>query len=146
MKLRTLLVLLLIFAAAGTHAQFTINVFINGIKSGQYIIKADATDGGIWYKKKVYRNLNRLLIEVKGKTISSPMYKRAVDVTDDELNSIFIAPETPGIFGQFTLTDKAVIKRLSKGKMVKLFLQMDPANEKSKAPSRRVFIGNLIAS
>ena len=145
MKLRALLVLLLIFAAAGTHAQHTVNVFINGVKSGQYIIKADQADGGIWYKKKVYRNMSKLLIEVTGKNITSAMFKRVVDVTDEQQNSIFITPETPGIFGQFSLTEKDVIKRLSRGKMVKLYLQMDPSNEKSKAPSHRYFIGNLTA-
>ena len=145
MKLRSTLILLLIFSATGTYAQDTVNVFINNLKAGQYIIKANQEDGGIWYKKKVYKNMGRLAIEVKGQYIGSNIYKRVVDVTDDKENSLFKAPESPGIFGQFMLTEKSVIKRLSMGKMVKLYLQMDPANDMMKAPSRRIFIGNLTA-
>ena len=145
MKIRSCLALLLVLLATGTFAQCTVNVFINGIKSGQYAVKTGQTTGGIWYKKKVYKTTERLVIEVKGKIVGNAIYKRVVDVTDGEDNSLFIAPETPGITGQFQLGDKAVLKRLGKGKMVRLFLQLDPANEKSKAPSRRLFIGDLTA-
>ena len=89
--------------------------------------------------------MSRLAIEVKGQYIGSNIYKRVVDVTDDKENSLFKASESPGIFGQFILTEKSVIKRLSTGKMVKLYLQMDPANDMMKTPSRRVFIGTLTA-
>ena len=145
MKIRSCLALLLVLLATGTFAQCTVNVFINGIKSGQYVVKAGQTTGGIWYKKKVYKTTERLVIEVKGKIVGNAIYKRVVDVTDGEDNSLFIAPETSGITGQFQLGDKAVLKRLGKGKIVRLFLQLDPANEKSKAPSRRLFIGDLTA-
>ena len=145
MKLRALLALFLIFFSTGTFAQYTVNIFINGIKSGQYIIKANQADGGMFYKKKVYKNMDRLVIEVKGKNIAGSTYKKTVDVTDDEQKSIFMAAQTPGIPGQFILTDNAVIKRLGKGKIVKLFLQMEPANPKMMAPAKRVFIGNLTA-
>ncbi len=145
MKVRAYLIMLFIFFTTGTFAQFTVNVFINGIKTGQYVIKPEQTTGGIWYKKKVYKNTERLSIEVKGNDIGITMYKRLVDVTDENDNSLFNAMETPGVIGQFLLTDKSVLKRLVKGKMVKLYLQMDPANDKSKAPSRRYFIGNLSA-
>ena len=145
MKLRSLLALLFIFLSTGLFAQYTVNIFINGIKSGQYMIKAGQEDGGIFYKKKVYKNMDRLVIEVKGKSIAGKTYKKSVDVTDDEQRSIYMAAETPGLPGQFILTDNAVMKRLGKGKIVKLFLQMDPANPKMMAPSKRIFIGNLTA-
>lgn len=145
MKLRSLIVILLLFFAAGANAQLTVNVFINGIKSGQYIVKEDQTEAGIWYKKAVYRSMNKLTIEVKGKVLKNDAYKRVVEAVDDNSKSLFISPETPGVLGQFDLTDKAISKRLSKGKIVKLYLQMDPANPMSKAPSRRIFIGNFTA-
>ena len=137
--------MLLLFLTAGTHAQVTVNVFINGIKSGQYVIKEDQTDGGIWYKKSVYKNMDRLSIEAKGKILNNAAYKRIVEVVDEKSKSLLIAPETAGVIGQFILTDKAIAKRLSKGKMVKLFLQMDPVNAKSMMPSKRIFLGNLTA-
>ena len=137
--------MLLLFFAAGATAQVSVNVFINGIKSGQYVVKESQTDAGIWYKKAVYKSMNKLTIEVKGKILNTDAYKRVVEAVDDNSKSLFISSETPGVLGQFDLTDKAITKRLSKGKIVKLFLQMDPANASSKAPSRRIFIGNLTA-
>lgn len=126
-------------------AQVTVNVFINGIKSGQYSIKSDQKTGGIWYKRIVYKTTERLSIEVKGKVLANKMYKREVEATDGEDHSLFRVAETVGASGQFILTDKTLLKRLGRGKMVSLYLQLDPANEKSKMPSRRLFIGNLSA-
>lgn len=145
MKLKSLIVALLLFSAAGTYAQVTVNVFINGLKSGQYEVKESATDGGIWYKKSVYKNMNKFTIEVKSKMLSNDAYKRVVEAVDDNSKSLLIASETPGVLGQFDLSDKAVTKRLGKGKIVKLYLQMDPASPSSKVVSKRIFIGNFTA-
>ena len=145
MKLRSLIAILLIFFAATTKAQITVDIFINGIKSGQYIVKDGQTDAGIWYKKAVYKSMNKFTIEVKGKIIKSEAYRRSVEAVDDASNSLLLSPETPGILGHFDLSDKVVRKRLGKGKVVKLYLQMNPANPTSKIPSKRIFIGNLTA-
>ena len=145
MKLRSLIAMLLIFFAATSKAQITVDIFINGIKSGQYIVKDGDTETGMWYKKAVYRSMDKLSIQVKGKALKSEAYKRSVEAIDDAGNSLMLSPETPGVLGQFDLSDKAVRKRLGKGKIVKLYLQMDPANPAGKAPSKRIFIGNLTA-
>jgi len=145
MKLRSLVAMLLIFFAATTKAQITVDIFINGIKSGQYIVKDGDMEAGMWYKKAVYRSMNKLSIQVKAKSIKSDTYRRSVEAVDDASNSLVLAPETAGVLGNFDLTDRAVLKRLGKGKIVKLYLQMDPANPSSKAPSKRIFIGNLTA-
>jgi len=145
MKLRSLIAMLLVFLATTSKAQTTVDVFINGIKSGQYIIKDGQTDGGIFYKKAVYKSMNKLSIQVKSKIIKSDVYRRTVEAVDDASNSLMVSPETPGVLGQFDLSDKAVRKRLGRGKIVKLYLQLDPASAMSKAPSKRIFIGNLTA-
>ena len=89
--------------------------------------------------------MNKFSIQVKGKILKSDAYKRSVEAVDDASNSLMLSPETPGVLGQFDLSDKAVRKRLGKGKIVKLYLQLDPASAMSKAPSKRIFIGNLTA-
>ena len=143
MKSRSFIILLLTFFVSATFAQVNVSVFINGVKSGQYVIKPEQTDGGIKLKKRAFKNAGRLSIEVKGKELDNNSYKRIVDVTDGEDNSLFISPESPGNKGQFLINNKAVLKRLAMGQLVKLYIQMDPANEKSKMPSRKLFIGNL---
>ncbi len=145
MKLKSAIILLCLFCVTQTYAQLNVNVFINGTMAGTYSVNNDQTDAGMWYKKSVFKNLDKLSIEVKGKELNNGAYVRKVEVLDENSKSLFMAAETPTVLGQFLLTDKAVLKRLGKGKQVKLFLLMDPASSKSMAPSKRFFIGNLSA-
>ena len=140
---KSFLILLLAFFAKSTFAQATIDVFINGIKAGQYLIKNNQTDsGGIAYKKSVYKNIDRLSIQIKGKSVEGN-YLRKVQVMGEDATPIFIADETLGAVGQFVLTDKAIFKRLSKGKTIKLYVEKTPANTKSKEAVRLIYIGML---
>jgi len=142
MKLKTLLLALLLVCGSSIFAQVTIDVFINGTKAGQYTIKKDATTGGISYKKKDYKNLDKLSIQISGK-LKEKGNVRTVEVSDNDDVVIYTAPETEGIKNQFILSDKAVIKRLSKGKSVKLNLVSAPANEKMAGAIRKTYIGTL---
>jgi hypothetical protein len=145
MKLSSLLLACLILAASAVKSQTNVNVYINGTMSGQYTIKEGQTDGGIWYKKAVYKTAEKFSITVKAKILKSDQYKRKVEAVDDNSNSLYTAQETEANPGNFDLTNKDVLKRLGRGKIVKLYLQLDPANPMSKAPSKRIFIGNLTA-
>ena len=143
MKRKSFLILLFTIFSAGAFAQATVDVFINGLKAGQYIIKANQTDsGGMAYKKSVYKNVDRLSIQIKGKSVDGG-YLRKVQVMGDDATPIFIVDETVGAVGQFILSDKAVLKRLSKGKTIKLYVEKTPANTKSKEAVRTVYIGRL---
>ena len=143
MKRNSYLLLLFVLFTAATYAQTTVDVFINGIKSGQYSIKANQTDGGgISYKKSVYKDVDRLSVQIKGKSVDGGYYRK-VEVRGDDSNPIFIAKETDGIPGQFILTNKKVVKRLGKGKPITLFVEKTPANTKSKEGVTKVYIGKL---
>lgn len=143
MKRNSYLLLLFVFFTATTYAQTTVDVFINGIKSGQYSIKANQTEGGgISYKKSVYKDVDRLSVQIKGKSVDGGYYRK-VEVRGDDANPIFIAKETDGIPGQFILTNKKVVKRLGKGKPITLFVEKTPANTKSKEGVTKVYIGKL---
>ena len=146
MLLRSIISILLFTFVIGADAQVSVNVFINGIKSGQYSIKADESKGGgIFYKKSVYKSAERLAIELKGNDMEKAMYKRSVDVTDGAEHSLYLATETPDIKGQFVISGKGILKRLAKGKPVTLYLLLNPANDKMMAPSRKLYIGSLSA-
>ena len=143
MKSKTLLLFLLSILSAGAFSQVSVSVFINGIMGGQYMIKANQTDsGGIAYKKSVYKNVDRLSIQIKGKSVDGG-YLRKVEVMGDGTEPIFTAEETQGVPGQFILTDKKVLKLLSKGKAITLYVEKTPANTKSMEPTRKVYIGKL---
>ena len=129
--------------SALAFSQVTVSVFINGIMSGQYNIKANQTDGGgISYKKSVYKSVDRLSLQIKGKSVDGG-YIRSVDVMGEGEEPIFTASETQGVPGQFILTDKQVLKFLSKGKPITLYVEKTPANTKSMEPSSKVYIGKL---
>lgn len=145
MKRKLSLMLLLTFLVAGAFAQVTVDVFINGIKAGQYTLKENQTDGGISYKKSVYKSIDRLSIQIKGKSVDGGYYRK-VQVMGEEEAPIFVASETQGAVGQFVLTDKAVLKRLAKGKPIKLYVEKTPANTKSTEPVKVVYIGTLSRS
>ena len=143
MKRTSFLMLLVTVFSASAFAQVTVNVFINGIMGGQYNIRANQVDsGGISYKKSVYKNVDRLSIQIKGKSVDGG-YLRKVEVMGDGAIPIFTAAETPGVPGQFILTDKTVLKRLGKGKSIKMYVEKTPANTKSTERVKKVYIGLL---
>lgn len=142
MKQKILLILFFAFLSAGSFAQTTVDIFINGTKAGQIVLKANENTGGLSYKKKVYRNIDRLSIEIKGKSVDGGYYRK-VHVIGDEVTPMLIAEETKGIVGQFILTDKAIIKRLKQGKPITMYVEKTPANTKSKEAVTKVYLGTL---
>jgi hypothetical protein len=134
----------ILFIALGTAAmaQCTVDVFINGVKAGQISLKAKETTGGLSYKKAVYKNIDKLSIQIQGKSVDGGYYRKVMVMGDGE-TPILVAPETVGVVGQFILTDKAIIKRLKSGKPITLFVEKTPANTKSKEAVSKVYLGTL---
>jgi len=141
MKKLLMAAILLGFAFA-SKAQTTVDVFINGIKSGQYIMKNDNDSAGLSYKKKDYKNIDRLSIQLSGKGLKKG-YLRKVEVKNSKDEQLFIVDETVGADGQFVLTDKKVLKSLISGKPVKLYLHLTPGNTLSKEKPSVKYIGSL---
>ena len=142
MKQKILLILFLAFLSAGSFAQVTVDIFINGTKAGQIVLKANENAGGLSYKKKVYKNIDRLSIEIKGKSVDGGYYRK-VHVIGDDVTPMLIADETKGVTGQFILTDKAIIKRLKQGKAITMYVEKKPANTKSTEAVTKVYLGTL---
>ncbi len=142
MKKVFLFVVLLVWINAGSFAQCTVDIFINGIKAGQIALKANQTFGALSYKKSTYKNIDKLTIQIQGKSVDGG-YFRKVHVIGDDVTPMLIADETVGAVGQFVLTDKEIIKRLKKGKPITMYVEKTPANTKSKEAVSKVYIGTL---
>ena len=142
MKKNFLFIVLFISIATASFAQCTVDVFINGIKAGQISLKAKETTGGLSYKKSVYKNIDKLVIQIQGKSVDGG-YNRKVMVMGEGEKPMLVAAETVGAVGQFALTDKAIIKRLKSGKSVTLYVEKTPANTKSKEAVSKVYLGTL---
>ena len=145
MKRSLFLALLIALFSGNAFSQVTVDIFINGVKAGQYILTENQMDGGIAYKKSVYKQASKLSIQLSGKSADGP-YFRKVEVMGDDATPMFVAAETDGAAGQFVLTNKAVLKRLAKGKSVKLMVEKTPSNTKSTEGVKKVYIGTLSVS
>ena len=143
MKLKILFVLLFACLGSGVFAQATVDVFIDGTKAGQIVLKANQTDSAtLSYKKKIYRKIDRLTVEIHGRSVDGGYYRKVMVMGDDE-TPMLVASETVGAVGQFVLTDKSIIKRLKKGNAITLYVEKTPANTKSKEAVTKVYLGTL---
>ena len=145
MKRSLFLALFIALFSGSAFSQVTVDIFINGTKAGQYKLNDNQMDGGISYKKSVYKSTIKLSIQLTGKSVDGP-YFRKVEIMGDDATPMFVASETEGAAGQFVLTDKSVLKRLAKGKSVKLMLEKTPSNTKSAEAIRKIYIGTLSVS
>jgi hypothetical protein len=142
MKKIFLFLILIISLGAAAVGQCTVDVFINGVKAGQISLKANQTTGGLSYKKSVYKNIDKLSIQIQGKSVDGGYFRKVMVMGDGE-KPMLVADETAGVVGQFILTDKSVIKRLKSGKAVTLYVEKTPANTKSKEAVSKVYLGTL---
>jgi hypothetical protein len=142
--MKKIFLFLILFVAFGavSFGQCTVDVFINGVKAGQISLKANQTTGGLSYKKSVYKNIDKLTIQIQGKSVDGGYFRKVMVMGEGE-KPMLVAPETVGAVGQFVLTDKAVIKRLKSGKSVTLYVEKTPANTKSKEAVSKVYLGTL---
>jgi hypothetical protein len=143
MKQKIFMLLFFALLTAGTFAQVTVDVFINGTKAGQIVLNTSQTTGNLSYKKSVYKNIDKLSIQISGKWVDGGYYRKVLVLGDDALTPMLVAPETVGATGQFILTDKEIIKRLKNGKPISLWVEKTPANTKSKEAVRKIFLGTL---
>ena len=142
MKKIFLFIVLFVAIGAVSMAQVTVDIFINGIKAGQISLKANQATGGLSYKKSTYRNIDKLAIQIQGKSVDGGYYRK-VHVIGDDVTPMLIADETVGAVGQFILTDKNIIKRLKNGKPITMYVEKTPANTKSTEAVSKVYLGTL---
>ncbi len=145
MKKKVLLLITFCVIILSINAQIKVNVFINGIKAGAYAVKIDDVDDeGISYKKKVFKNADKLTVELSGKSLLKGHTRKVQVVGDGDKDKVIETfNETVGAEGQFVLTNNTIFNRLGKGNAIKLYLLMTPVNTKSKMPSKKIFIGTI---
>lgn len=143
MKQKLFLLVLSAFFMSVSFAQTTSDFFINGTLAGQIVLKADQTAGAtLSYKKSVYKKIDKLVVQIKGKSVDGGYYRKVIVMGDDN-DPLLVADETVGAVGQFVLTNKGIIKRLKKGNAISLYVEKTPANTKSKEAVKRVYLGTL---
>ncbi|MBK7122925.1 MAG: hypothetical protein IPH68_09030 [Chitinophagaceae bacterium] len=142
MKQKLFLLMCVAFLSTGSFAQVTVDVLINGSKAGQINLEANINTGGITYDKNTYNIIDRLSIEIHGKSVDGG-YSRKVQVMGDDIIPMFTATETQGAAGRFDITDKKIINRLKQGKPVTFFVEKTPVSSAGTELISRVYLGTL---
>lgn len=143
MKLKFFLPVLLSFIFSAGVAQNTVTVFINGFKKGECILKNGQTDEGITIKKSDCKKISKLLVQIKGEHIGNAVYKRTLNISDAADKILLNISETKA--GEFITSDTKIKALLLKGTPVKLYLLMEPADERMMIPSKNIYMGTLSA-
>ncbi len=86
-----------------------------------------------------YRNISKLVLRYKVQTTSP--YKRTIEVTDADENSIYTLVE--GKNGIYNINVSVIKKKLLNQKTIKVFLMENPANSMMAMPSRRKLLIEL---
>lgn len=68
-----------------------------------------------------------------------------MEVTDNADLSFLNVPETAGPPGKFILTGPQLKSILTKGKPIKLYLLMNPVDDRMMIPSKRIYMGTITA-
>lgn len=131
---------IILSASIQIFAQDTTCVFVNNNKVGQTISKEGQKEATLVLKKPDFKVCKSFIIKIKGEHISGSAYKRDLEITGD---SSFIISETKDKPGNFDITNTISKQQLQAGKILKLYLLLNPSNPRMMMPSRRVFLGNL---
>jgi hypothetical protein len=138
-----LLLLLFFFMITAAFSQSTVTVSINGIKKVEYTIKSDATAAGSSIKIADVKKMSRLTVVINGGEVNNAMYKKTLEATGNDEITFASAPQTAGVLGQFIFKNNKLKPILLKGKSIKLYLMLEPADDKMMIPSKRIYMGTI---
>ena len=142
--MKKIIALLMLFSSPlQNFAQDTTFVLINENKVGQIISGAGQKETTLVLKKSVFKVYKSFLIQIKGGHMSDSLYITDLEITGD---SIVIISEIKNKSGIFDITKTNSKQQLLAGKILKLYLLLNPSNSRMMMPSRRVFLGNLMKS
>ncbi|WP_462254829.1 hypothetical protein [Ferruginibacter sp.] len=141
MKIILLLPLLFMFTQA--YTQSTVTVSINGIKKAEYTIKSDETAAGSSIKKADIKKMSRLTVLINGEQVNNAMYKKTLEAAGNDDIAVASAAQTAGVKGQFVFKNNKLKSLFSKGKSIKLYLMLEPADDKMMMPSKRIYMGTI---
>ncbi len=139
MKLNFFLVIVItVFISENIFAQDKVSVIMNNKMVGETVIPENPLILSV--SKAKYKNLSKLVLKYTSQNAESP-YKRSIEVTDAAENSFYIINESKG--GLYNINLTSVKNKILAQKVIKIFLIMNPANDRMSMPSTRKLIIEL---
>ena len=118
----------------------TVTIFINGKNVAEFIIKADQKETDLPIKKMAAKTIKKIVLQIKGQYIAAAIYKKSIKIS----GAAILIDETKGKPGNFNIFNPNVIKELTSGKKIPLYLMLEPANPMMMISSKIIFLGNLM--
>ena len=116
-------------------AQDGISLKLNNKLIGK-ISSSTATPVILEAQRSRYKNIRSILMEF-WQTQSSGPYKRTIEITDKDERQIYSIEESSQNPGTYVISSPATIRILQKQKTIKVFVILNPINNKMGLPSRR---------
>ena len=134
-----ILTCLVVFNCCAIKAQ-NLTVYLNNKKAATISVGEDPVVTNIKVKK--YRNTSRLVLALDKQSMKS-VYKRTLQVTDENENLLYQLTDSRSNAGVFKINLASLRKKLAGQKVLKVFLAEDPANDMMKLPSKRNYLAEL---
>jgi hypothetical protein len=138
-----LLLPLFFFMITAAFSQNNVTVSINGIKKAEYTIKSDETAAGSSIKKADVKKMSRLTVLINGEQVNNAIYKKTLEATGSDDIAVASTAQTAVVKGQFVFKNNKLKSILLKGKSIKLYLMLEPADDKMMIPSKRIYMGTI---
>ena len=140
--MKPVVALLILFSTATQIlAQDTTSVFVNNNKVGQTISRMGQKETIIVLKKSIFKTYHSFVIQIKGENTGGPGYKTDLEITGDSTVIISEIKDKPG---NFDITKTNTKKQLLTGKILKLYLVLNPSNSRMMRPSKKIYLGNIM--
>jgi hypothetical protein len=139
--MKTVIVILL-FGIYSTplKAQDTAIIIINKIIRATSIKTTTNPEPVLTLKKSILKNVKQFTILVKSPWLNNASYKKELEIESD---SSIVVPSSEKNPGNFDITKTAAGSKIRSGKKVKLYLLLNPANQRMMIPSRRIYLGSI---
>lgn len=117
-----------------------INVSVKGKRLGKTVV--DESPAVITVSKNGYKKISALTVTIKQSSVNK-IYKRTLQVTDENEQRIFHVAEEKGKIGLYKINLTRVRQQLLKQDTLKVFLAEDPPNATMRIPSKRKLLAEI---
>jgi hypothetical protein len=140
MKSSIILAVIIGLCSFEASAQDVLHLMINNKSIGE--ITTTSTPTVLQAQRSKYKNAKRVEFEYRQ---SQPVavYKRSIEVTDDQGKSIYIVNESATKPGYYLISSASILSKMLKENVIKVYLMQNPRNNRMSLPSRRSLLVEL---
>lgn len=136
-----LLAVFIVVSAMTLQAQDVLHLSINNKSIGEAPVNSE-TPMVLQVSKAKYRNIKSLILEYR-QTQPVAAYKKSIEITDDKESVLYTGEELSSKPGKFAIVSASSLKKLAKQNILKVYILLNPRNDRMGMPSRRNLVAEL---